>query len=60
MGERMTRKIKLEGKNLSFSENNIEGFMERVVTKFGNSGKADIPKRYIGRRVYVIISKETE
>ena len=31
--------------------------MERVVTPIGTSAKADVPKRYIGRRVYVVITK---
>jgi putative transposon-encoded protein len=39
------------------STNIVEGFLERTVTPIGMSGKADIPKRYIGRRVYVIITK---
>ncbi|RLF43028.1 MAG: hypothetical protein DRN29_10680, partial [Thermoplasmata archaeon] len=26
-------------------------------TPFGTSAKADVPKKYIGRRVYVIITK---
>jgi putative transposon-encoded protein len=33
------------------------GFLERLVTPFGTSAKADVPKKYIGRRVYVIITK---
>lgn len=36
----------------------IEGFLERTVTKFGTSAKIDCPKRHIGRRVYVLICKE--
>ncbi|SNQ59042.1 DUF2080 family transposase-associated protein [Candidatus Methanoperedens nitratireducens] len=35
----------------------IERFLERVVTLFGTSAKADIPRKYIGRNVYVIITK---
>ncbi|PKK81359.1 MAG: hypothetical protein CVT47_02855, partial [Thermoplasmata archaeon HGW-Thermoplasmata-2] len=35
----------------------IEGFLERVVTPFGTSGKADVPRRYIGKRAYVIVTK---
>ncbi|MEW5897506.1 MAG: DUF2080 family transposase-associated protein [Nanoarchaeota archaeon] len=35
----------------------MEGFLERVVNPIGTSAKADVPKRYIGRRVYVIITK---
>jgi putative transposon-encoded protein len=34
---------------------NIEGFLVRTVTKFGNSAKVDCPKEYLGRRVYLVI-----
>jgi putative transposon-encoded protein len=29
-----------------------------MVTPFGNSGKVDIAKKYIGKRVYFIVLKE--
>ena len=35
----------------------IEGILERTVTKQGTSAKADVPRRYLGKRVYVIITK---
>ena len=53
----MVRKLELESGKLILSEDEIEGFLERTVTPIGTSGKADIPRRYIGRRVYVIITK---
>ena len=53
----MSRIIELKKDELTLKESEIEGFLERVVTPFGTSGKADVPKKYIGRRVYVIISK---
>ncbi|RKX97072.1 MAG: hypothetical protein DRP55_09335, partial [Spirochaetes bacterium] len=31
---------------------------EKKVTPFGNSAKVDAPKKYIGKRVYVIILKD--
>jgi putative transposon-encoded protein len=34
---------------------NIEGFMIRRVTPFGNSAKVDCPKQYLGREVYLVI-----
>jgi putative transposon-encoded protein len=58
MGVWMPRRIELNKQGLYLSENEIEGFLERTVTPIGTSAKADIPKRYIGRRVYVIITKE--
>jgi len=53
----MARIIELKKEDMILKDNEIEGFLERVVTPFGTSAKADIPKKYIGRRVYVIITK---
>jgi len=53
----MTRIIELKKEELILKDSEIEGFLERVVTPFGTSAKADVPRKYIGRRVYVIISK---
>ena len=50
------RIIDLNKGNLSFKDK-IEGFLERIVTPIGNSGKVDCPKRFIGRRVYILISE---
>jgi len=54
----MSRKIELNKGKLTLHENEIEGFLERTVTPIGTSAKADVPKKYLGRRVYVIIVKE--
>ena len=53
----MVRRLELDNGKLVLNENEIEGFLERTVTPIGTSGKADVPRRYIGRRVYVIITK---
>ncbi len=53
----MPRKIELDQGKLQLTETKIEGFLERTVTPIGTSAKADVPKRYIGRRAYVIIIK---
>ncbi len=53
----MPRKIELKQGNLYLNDNKIEGFLERTVTPIGTSAKADVPKRYLGRRVYVIVTK---
>ncbi len=37
-----------------FTDSEIEGFLERVVTSIGTYAKADVSKCYIGRKVYVI------
>ena len=36
----------------------VEVFYEKKVTPFGNSAKVDAPKKYIGKRAYVIILKD--
>ena len=53
----MVRNIELKKGELTLKDGEIDGFLERVVTPFGTSAKADVPKKYIGRRVYVIITK---
>jgi putative transposon-encoded protein len=53
----MARRIELKKGELILKDSEIEGFLERVVTPFGTSAKADVPKRFVGRRVYVIITK---
>jgi putative transposon-encoded protein len=52
------RKVELKKGTLILRDNEIEGFLERVVTPFGTSAKADIPRRYIGKRVYVIVTRD--
>lgn len=53
----MPRKVELNKEGFFLSESEVEGFLERVVTPIGTSAKADVPKRYLGRRVYVVITK---
>ncbi len=54
----MPRKIELDQGKLQLTETKVEGFLERTITPIGTSAKADVPKRYIGRRAYVIIIKD--
>jgi len=51
------RKIELKQGQLTLTDKEIEGFLERTVTPIGTSAKADVPKKYLGKRVYVIITK---
>jgi putative transposon-encoded protein len=53
----MGRKVELKKETLTLKEEGIEGFLERIVTPHGTSGKADVPKKYMNRIVYVIITK---
>lgn len=52
------RIIKLNKGKLFLREDKIEGFLERIVTPIGTSAKADVPRKYLGKRVYVIITKK--
>lgn len=53
----MPRKIEIKKGKLILTDNKIECFLERIVNPIGTSAKADVPRRYLGRRVYVIITK---
>ena len=33
----------------------IKGFLRNKVTRYGTGAKVDIPKRYLGEEVYIII-----
>jgi putative transposon-encoded protein len=52
------RKVVLNRGRLTLVDDQIQGFLERRVTPIGNSAKADCPKRYIGKRVYLLVCKE--
>lgn len=54
----MARQIEVKKERMLFRDNDIEGFLERVVTPFGTSAKADVPRKYIGKRVYVVVTKK--
>ena len=51
------RIIELKKEDLTLKDK-IEGFLERTVSPLGNSGKVDCPKRFIGRRVYPLITQD--
>ena len=52
------RIIKLNKGKLVLKDEEVEGFLERVVTPIGTYAKADVPKKYLGKRVYVIVTKK--
>ncbi|MDG6228578.1 MAG: DUF2080 family transposase-associated protein [Candidatus Thermoplasmatota archaeon] len=54
----MSRTIELQQGTLLLKEDNVKGFLERTVNSIGTSGKVDVPKRFIGKRAYVIIIDE--
>ena len=54
----MARKIELKNEQLTLTDKKVEGFLERIVTPIGTSAKADVPRRFLGHRAYVIILKK--
>jgi putative transposon-encoded protein len=50
------KKIKIDTKSKLVLEN-IDGFVKRKVTKFGNSAKVDCPKEHLGKEVFLVFIK---
>lgn len=50
----MVREIKIKEGNITLSDK-VEIILEKIVTPVGNSAKTDVPKKYIGKRAYIII-----
>ena len=48
------RKIRTTITN-SISVENIKGYFEHQVTKFGTGAKIDCPKAYLGKKVIVLV-----
>ena len=41
-------------------EDEVIGFLEKRVTKHGTGAKIDCPKKYLGKRVYVLVLKDEQ
>ena len=41
-----------------FTIQNIKGYFERKVTKFGTGAKIDIPKEHLGKRVVILVYED--
>ncbi len=39
-------------------KDNVEEIYEKRITPYGNGAKIDAPKKYIGKKVFVIILKD--
>lgn len=48
------RKVEIKTKNLIIKEK-ILGFIEGEIRTHGTSGRVSCPKRFIGKRAYIII-----
>lgn len=51
------RRITINKEQFTLQDNVVE-VLERTVKPFGTSAKADIPKKYMGKRLYVIVLDE--
>lgn len=51
----MPRKVEVTDKEFKLTDKKVVAVLDRTVTPFGNSAKADVPIRYVGKRVYVVI-----
>lgn len=51
----MPRKVEVVDKEFRLTDKKVVAVLERTVTPFGNSAKADVPVKYVGKRVYVVI-----
>lgn len=56
MSRKLLRTIKLEKGKLELKDE-FELIFEKIITKFGNGAKIDVPKNLLGRKVYVILRK---
>jgi putative transposon-encoded protein len=50
------KKINIENKKLKF-EDDIELIIENQVKSIGTGGMVLVPKKYIGREVYILVKK---
>ncbi len=51
------RKIQLNKGKLILTDE-VVGFFQKTVTKFGTGAKIDCPKKHLGKIVYVVVCKE--
>lgn len=53
------RTLKITNGELVINEK-AEIVYEQIVTPFGTSAKVGVPRRYVGRRAYVIVVKDSK
>ena len=53
------RIVNIKDKELTIKDK-VETLYEKTITPFGNSAKIDAPKKYIGRRAFVIIMDDDQ
>ncbi len=52
------REIKAIAGGKLIIKDNVEEIYEKRITPYGNGAKIDAPKKYIGKKVFVIILKD--
>ncbi len=52
------REIKAVAGGRLIIKDNVEEIYEKKITPYGNGAKIDAPKKYIGKRVFIIILKD--
>jgi putative transposon-encoded protein len=53
----MARTVETKYKEFKLVDKQVDVVLERTINKVGESGKADVPKKYIGKRAYVVVMK---
>ena len=51
----MPRKVEVVDKEFRLTDKKVIAVLDRTATPFGTSAKADVPLKYLGKRVYVVI-----
>jgi len=51
----MSRKVEVVNKEFKLTDKKVVAVLDRTVSPFGNSAKADVPLKYVGKRAYVVI-----
>ena len=51
----MPRVVEVKEKEFRLTDKKVIAVLDRTVTPFGNSAKADVQVKYSGKRAYVVI-----
>jgi len=54
------RTFELQKRGFKVADDEVEGFFEKTVTRFGTGAKIDCPRQFLGRSVYVIVRRAEE
>lgn len=49
------RKVEVVDKEFRLTDKKVVAVLDRTITAFGTSAKADVPLRYLKKRAYVVI-----